>query len=85
MRQGGALARDDHRRGRRLTVHRVGQVVVDEAEVEAVACVLISLSSRDSPTTGLGNSLYHSSGARLEVRIDEPAVWGPSGDHTSCA
>ena len=40
--------------------------------------VLMSRSSRDSATTGLGNSGYQSAGARLEVRIERAA--GPFGD-----
>ena len=40
--------------------------------------VLMSRSSRDSATTGLGNSGYQSAGDRFEVRIsDRP---GPFGD-----
>ena len=40
--------------------------------------LLMSRSSRDSATTGLGNSGYQSCGARLEVRIERAA--GPFGD-----
>ena len=40
--------------------------------------LLISRSSRDSATTGLGNSGYQSIGSRLEVRISDAA--GAFGD-----